>query len=325
MVIFSVAAQKFLKDLENRSKISKGYTSERTLDTYGRVLGKFTGHINKGNAESLDLTKITGDEITSFLVEARDEGASDATINLYHSCLSSFYEFCEKNYKNITNIMRFVDRARNIREESKCFTKDEINSLLDYLKKDNKAQKRDYLLFELMIRTGARVSEVSFLNLDSIKTTPISINIRFKGKGNKFRSVEIPLFGVSGSEIKVHTGFKRRIEHYLSDDRRKWKVNSGHENAFFLSNLGNRLSINTLQCTFRYYMKKLNLKGFSPHSFRHYFITNMISQGVDIPTVSKIVGHANPQVTMAIYAHSDEEKMKKAMEKAFQVAAPKMR
>ena len=222
MIIFSVAAQKFLKDLENRSKISKGYTSEKTLETYGRILEKFKHHITKGKTDSLDLTQITNDDIVSFLVNARDNDASDATINLYHSCLSSFYEFSEKNYKDIPNIMRTIDRSRSQRQESKCFKKEEIQSFLDYLRKDNKSQKRDYLLFEMMIRTGARISEVCKLNLDNVLLTPISISIRFKGKGNKFRTVEIPLIDDNSQEVKELVHFKRRIELYISKDRKKW-------------------------------------------------------------------------------------------------------
>jgi integrase len=43
------------------------------------------------------------------------------------------------------------------------------------------------------------------------------------------------------------------------------------------------------------------------HDLRHYVATQLIGEGVSIPDVSKILGHANPAVTAAIYAHSIEE------------------
>lgn len=315
MIIFSVAVDKFLKDLSNRSKITKGYVSDKTIETYGRILNKLGESLGQGKPHQLDLEKISNHQIIDFLAKERDQDASDATINLYHSCLSSFYEFCEKNYKNVSNLMRFIERARNLRQEARCFTKEEIQNFLDYLSKDKKAQKRDWILFELMIRTGARVSEVCSLDLDSVKITPVFIAVRFRGKGNKIRDVEIPLVG-EDVQSKVMS-FKNRLENYLTNFRRKWKVKPDSSNALFLSNLGNRLTVNTLQCVFRYYLKKLNLKGYSIHSLRHYFASNLISQGVDIPTVSKILGHASPQVTMAIYAHTDQEKVKQALRLAF--------
>lgn len=40
-----------------------------------------------------------------------------------------------------------------------------------------------------------------------------------------------------------------------------------------------------------------------PHDMRHTAATHMIWAGVPIPTVSRILGHANPAITLRIYAH----------------------
>ena len=39
------------------------------------------------------------------------------------------------------------------------------------------------------------------------------------------------------------------------------------------------------------------------HDLRHTAATYMLRQGIPIPTVSKILGHSNPAVTMRVYAH----------------------
>jgi integrase len=47
------------------------------------------------------------------------------------------------------------------------------------------------------------------------------------------------------------------------------------------------------------------------HSLRHTHASQLISEGVDIVTISKRLGHARPAVTLAIYAHiftSDDSK-----------------
>ena len=52
--------------------------------------------------------------------------------------------------------------------------------------------------------------------------------------------------------------------------------------------------------------KKLARKSgveFSAHSLRHYFVTELIKKGVPISIVSKIVGHASPEITYKIYCH----------------------
>lgn len=47
--------------------------------------------------------------------------------------------------------------------------------------------------------------------------------------------------------------------------------------------------------------------GLTTHSFRHSHVSLLLSRGVDIPAVSKRLGHQNSQITMQIYAHMLED------------------
>lgn len=54
--------------------------------------------------------------------------------------------------------------------------------------------------------------------------------------------------------------------------------------------------------------KKLGLKRFSHHDFRHYFATTCIEEGVDIPTVSRWLGHSDGgALAMQRYGHLRRE------------------
>jgi integrase len=54
--------------------------------------------------------------------------------------------------------------------------------------------------------------------------------------------------------------------------------------------------------------KKLGLKRFTHHDFRHYFATTCIEEGVDIPTVSRWLGHADGgALAMQRYGHLRRE------------------
>jgi len=57
-----------------------------------------------------------------------------------------------------------------------------------------------------------------------------------------------------------------------------------------------------------------NIKGFRFHDTRHTAATKMIEAGVDIVTVSRILGHSSIQMTMR-YAHPGEKSMREAAEK----------
>ena len=62
--------------------------------------------------------------------------------------------------------------------------------------------------------------------------------------------------------------------------------------------------IRSYQRTFELLLKKLKLphKGF--HSLRHTFATRALECGMDVKSLSEILGHKNPTVTLNRYAHS---------------------
>ena len=53
-------------------------------------------------------------------------------------------------------------------------------------------------------------------------------------------------------------------------------------------------------------MRKSGIEGVSLHSLRHTHASELLSKGVPIPTVAKRLGHANPSITLSIYAHALE-------------------
>jgi integrase len=53
-------------------------------------------------------------------------------------------------------------------------------------------------------------------------------------------------------------------------------------------------------------MKSVGLDDVSLHSLRHTHASELLSNGVPIPTVAKRLGHANPNITLSIYAHAIE-------------------
>ena len=50
------------------------------------------------------------------------------------------------------------------------------------------------------------------------------------------------------------------------------------------------------------------------YDLRHTYCTNLEKQGVPISIASRLMGHANIQITSAIYTHDSEESLEKARE-----------
>ena len=74
--------------------------------------------------------------------------------------------------------------------------------------------------------------------------------------------------------------------------------------SFVVSASGNPVSVRSYQRSFELLLKKLKIphKGF--HSLRHTFATRAIECGMDVRTLSEILGHKNPTITLNRYAHS---------------------
>ena len=73
---------------------------------------------------------------------------------------------------------------------------------------------------------------------------------------------------------------------------------------FVVSASGNPVSVRSYQRSFELLLKKLKIPHRGFHSLRHTFATRALECGMDVKTLSEILGHKNPTVTLNRYAHS---------------------
>lgn len=81
-------------------------------------------------------------------------------------------------------------------------------------------------------------------------------------------------------------------------------VKKRSECEFIVADGDKPVFVRSYQRTFELLLKKLHIphKGF--HSLRHTFATRAIECGVDVKTLSEILGHKNATITLNRYAHS---------------------
>ena len=69
--------------------------------------------------------------------------------------------------------------------------------------------------------------------------------------------------------------------------------------------------------TYQFYFEKLlqtsKIRVMNFHALRHTFASRMISIGIDIKTVSELLGHKDTMITINRYVHSHIDQKKKAM------------
>ena len=76
----------------------------------------------------------------------------------------------------------------------------------------------------------------------------------------------------------------------------------------------------TMQYRFRRFLERNNLPLRNYHVLRHSFATRCIEGGMDIKSLSEILGHANVQTTLQMYVHPSMASKRAAMEAASMLA-----
>ncbi len=70
----------------------------------------------------------------------------------------------------------------------------------------------------------------------------------------------------------------------------------------------------TYQDLFKRCVRRAGIADANFHSLRHTFATRSLEQGMDVVTLSKLLGHASPAVTLEKYGHSVEEHKRRSVE-----------
>ena len=87
------------------------------------------------------------------------------------------------------------------------------------------------------------------------------------------------------------------------------------ENEFVFSQTPRPAEPRTIQRRFKRWMAELNIKDVHFHTLRHSFATRMLELGIDIKTVSTLMGHCSVKTTLDFYGHSLLEHQRVAMER----------
>jgi integrase len=218
-----------------------------------------------------------------------ERNLSRATINRYLQILRGmFYKAIDWELYSGLNPLK---KIRFYKENSriKSLTKDEINLITivtkDQISKTPKSplQKAFADIVLLALNTGMRKGEILNLRWENLKGDEIEVI----GKGNKARI--IPL---NKAALDLITKQPRKND-YVFD------IPNRHQQDLFRRTVGQ--------------IKKRTGINFHFHLLRHYFATSLIEKGIDLITVSAILGHSK-LTTSLIYSHTDKNRMKNAVQ-----------
>lgn len=178
-----------------------------------------------------------------------------------------------------------------------AFEKWEQEKLEKYCLSSNKT---NYLGIVICLYTGIRLGELLALTWNDIdlKSGIMTISktaYRIKQNGKPQVVIDKPKTKNSSRLIPL----PKQLLEILKRARRISKSD------FVLSTrTGGIVGTRAYQKTYERILKKLDIPYKNFHSLRHTFATRAIEMGMDVKTMSEILGHKNPVITLQRYTHS---------------------
>lgn len=251
-----------------------------------------------------------------FSISGADKAMSPGTIRSYHGVVSSVFSNAEREMLIQYNpaARATLPKMKAVRDQSSLQPEDidKILAALDSERIDFKA------MIYLFLATGCRRGEILSLTWDKVdlKNNEILIN----------RSISyLPKNGIFFDSTKTGNERKIAIPQETSDLLKKYKAWQSEkrillgdlwkdENLVFTRWDGSPQYPSAINSWLIEFCKRHDLKPLHPHLFRHTTASILLSNGTDVLTVSKMLGHSNPSMTMRVYAHEIEESRKKTAE-----------
>jgi len=280
-----------------------------------------------GNIKLCDLTPLM---LQRFYQEKYKNGRLDGTGGLsaktMHNLHTMIHTALDKAYKMgyvNRNVSDLVTVPKIVKQERRFFTVEEQTELQKYL-----PDERIGMAVLLDLYTGLRMGELLGLpwenvhldlNGDSYIKITQTIN-RIKNPDRNSPQKTILFFDTPKTKYSIRTiPLLPEIAEKLSQHREK-QLHLISENGWkdtglvFLTSTGTPFDPKNFQNAFKAMLKRHNMRIINVHGIRHTFATRSLESGMDIKTLSRILGHSSIQISLDLYAHVTDQLQAEHME-----------
>ncbi|KKQ54438.1 MAG: Tyrosine recombinase xerD [Candidatus Falkowbacteria bacterium GW2011_GWC2_38_22] len=313
MIVKAKPIIEYLTDYLDFLEIERGLSS-KTQENYSRFLNKFFNWLVDNNFDKLKPEKLNEDHIWKYRVflsrhvdPTLKKNLKKSTQNYYLIALRSLLEFfVEKKIASLSPSVIKLAKDKSDKE-IKFLEINQLEKLLLSPDVKTKIGLRDRVILETLFSTGLRVAELVSLDREQVKiNTGVSdLEISIIGKGEKVRTVYFSERVVKW--LKLYLDKRNDIDVALFINYKQGIEKSG---------LPRRLTTKSIEDIVKKYVK---ISGVSilatPHTLRHSFATDLLSQGVDLRLVQEFLGHKNISTTQ-IYTHVTNKQLKDVHRKA---------
>lgn len=278
-----------------------------TLSAYVVFLASVTkpvAHVTPARPELLKEASRTESKAASKADEkpATKPAYSTETIHRRLSTVRGMHRFLYEEGALTHYAGRGLRTPKKAQRLPKALSTHEVERLLTHAGGETAVGLRDRALLELLYASGARVSEITALDVDDL------LSAVQDHSGDAWNNPELSL--AEGGFIRVTgKGAKQRIVPYGSFAgqalaaylvrARPLMVQAGSGTpALFIGPRGARMSRQSVWLVIRAAAERAELSSaISPHTLRHSFATHLLAGGADVRTVQELLGHVSVDTT----------------------------
>lgn len=277
--------------------------SEHTVRAY---LGDVTAMSQALSAAGVhDLGDTTLADLRSWLGAQAEAGAAAATIARRSAAARTFFRWALRSGLVQSDPSLRLGAPRRGRSLPGVLKRAEARDLMEIAAvaadDDDPVHLRNRAILELLYATGARVGELTGLDVDDVDL-PGQV-ARVLGKGNKERTVP---FGTPAAEA---------VRTWLEEGRPRL-VTADSGPALFLGRRGRRVDQRQVRTVVHDLLAHVpDAADLGPHGLRHSAATHLLEGGADLRTVQELLGHSSLATTQ-IYTHVSVDRLRSAYRQA---------
>jgi len=295
----------YIKEFLEYCEVTKN-KSQKTIENYKHYLNRFKEFLAEDiDPKNLDLKKIQNYRLyLNRLTDEKNKTLSTKTQNYHIIALRAFLKYLIRT--DVRTLAPEKIELSKIPERTVEFlTREELERLFSSPDQTKKYGLRDRTILETLYSTGLRVSELAALNRDQVDLKRREFMVR--GKGKKPRIVFLSKRAVDF------------IEDYLKTREDNFKplfLNSGKgQKVDILDGEKRRLTTVSIENLVRKCALKAGIiKKVTPHTLRHSYATELLSNGADIRSVQEMLGHSSITTTQ-IYTHVTNKRLREIHDK----------
>ncbi|MGN0075368.1 MAG: tyrosine recombinase [Parafannyhessea sp.] len=275
--------------------------SSNTVRAYASDLDSYVRWLERSGVDPLTVSHT---QLRGYLADMNMAGYSTSTMNRRLSAVRDLYKWLLDEGIAEQDSAAAIASPKRAKSLPKTLTESEAEAILGVCGGTDVRDMRDRAFLELLYATGARISEISSLDVGDVDLS--QRQVRLFGKGSKVRIV--PIYKLACE----------RVANYVRDARPILSAKSAreHEHALFLSTRGNRMSADALRTVFERRATESGIgRRVTPHAMRHTFATELLAGGADLRSVQTLLGHSDLSTTQ-IYTHLTIDRMKAAARQA---------